>query len=906
MIDLTQTTLKEWALKEGLDADIQSMTQAEKAMLRLNYVMAQTGIVQGDFADTAETWANQVKMLKQNFQELGAVLGGIFINAFGPAIRAMNNFMAKVISFAKTVADALGAIFGWTVEITAGGGSAIADDLIDAADAAEDLADGTGSAAGNAAKTAKALTVLPFDELNQMNDSTSSGGSGGGGGGGGGGAGSAAAAGGLNVQLKRVETTFDKITSQLDTLDRLGTYVQFTLLNAMRGINWDSIYTGAANFGTGLADFLNALISPSLFKEFGKTVAGAMNTAIYAALAFGSELEWAKIGTAIGEGITAWADTFDFASAGQTWYTFHQGILDLILNALGSVKWDLVATGIADFLKEINFVKLLQTIVQIVTTLLDGILQALPTLIQEAPLETALVAIFAGFKFANLGGTIATLLFGAVKTALFGSGAAGGAAGAAGGTAAGGAAGGLAAGGIIGAIKNNFWPKDGATGGWLFSNKSSILEVAGDIAYTAAPLAVGGVVALIQNKIAEAFGIEDFVKGVATRDYTSDIEERENMRNYGKPEGYDPLISAEALEDELSAQRMQNALNQAEDYYENTFLFTKKGGPLEKLSNFFSGLGDAAIGIWDLPIANSQGVYGSGGGSTGGPIKHQIGVGLELSSGSAWANALKPAGDNLVTVLANSINGSSWKVTDSIKGITTSINNGLASGSSKATTTANNLMTSVANALNRNMSSTGASVAATYSSGLNSKVGEALNAGANLRNHVANGANTSLYSIGQTISTTFKNGLQSIYIPTPHVTMQASSSQNIIQKIASGITSAFSVAKSMINWYATGGLATGASVVGIGERGDEAILPLTNQRTMSRIASAITNAGGTSTASEIERAVERGVMSALMRNPMSVPDIYVTSVLKTDNETLARSVQKGQARLNYRNSATAH
>ena len=52
-LDLTQTTLKEYALKNGLDANISSMTQAQKTMLRYQYVMANTAIAQGDFARTS-------------------------------------------------------------------------------------------------------------------------------------------------------------------------------------------------------------------------------------------------------------------------------------------------------------------------------------------------------------------------------------------------------------------------------------------------------------------------------------------------------------------------------------------------------------------------------------------------------------------------------------------------------------------------------------------------------------------------------------------------------------------------------------------------------------------------------------------------------------------------------------
>lgn len=52
-LDLTQATLQEWALKQGLDADIQSMSQAEKTMLRYQYVLSQSAAAQGDFARTS-------------------------------------------------------------------------------------------------------------------------------------------------------------------------------------------------------------------------------------------------------------------------------------------------------------------------------------------------------------------------------------------------------------------------------------------------------------------------------------------------------------------------------------------------------------------------------------------------------------------------------------------------------------------------------------------------------------------------------------------------------------------------------------------------------------------------------------------------------------------------------------
>ena len=46
-LDLSFATVEAWALAQGLDADMQSMTQAEKTMLRYQYVLANTGAATG-------------------------------------------------------------------------------------------------------------------------------------------------------------------------------------------------------------------------------------------------------------------------------------------------------------------------------------------------------------------------------------------------------------------------------------------------------------------------------------------------------------------------------------------------------------------------------------------------------------------------------------------------------------------------------------------------------------------------------------------------------------------------------------------------------------------------------------------------------------------------------------------
>lgn len=346
-LDLTQATLKEWAMKNGMDADIKSMTQAEKAMLRYQYVLANTTAAQGDFARTADTWANQVRILKQNFQQLGGIIGGALINAFKPFLRTLNFVMQKVISFATTVTNALGAIFGWKFEVSGGG---VADDWSDAASSADDLADSTGKAADNTKKMKNNLHAL--DELNINNgddNGTGSGGSGSGAGGAGG------ASGGKLVQTDTIWKDFE---SNIKDLYQLGEYIRDALIGAMESIDWDSVYEKARNFGTGLAQFLNGLFAGSngitLFGEVGKTIASALNTVVYAALAFGQEFDFEQFGYNIADGINNFFATFDFAALAETLNTWANGIWDVLITAIANIDWMTAYNKIVEFLENID------------------------------------------------------------------------------------------------------------------------------------------------------------------------------------------------------------------------------------------------------------------------------------------------------------------------------------------------------------------------------------------------------------------------------------------------------------------------------------------------------------------------------------------------------------------------
>lgn len=370
-IDLTQATLKEWALKQGLDANVSSMTQAEKAMLRYQYVLAHTTNITGDFARTADTWHNQITMLKENFKALGAVVGGGLINAFKPFIKVLNAVLQKVISFAEMVTNALGSIFGWKYEASKGAGiSGLADDIGSASDGMDDLSDAAGSAGKNTGGTAKNAkkakkeiqqATRAFDELKviskQSKDNTSGSGSGGSGGSGGG-SGSGGSGGGDTGKLVQTDTIFKKFKSNIKDLEGLGKAISGALINAMRGIEWDEVYAKASGFGSGLAKFLNGLFEgqkgTTLFGETGKLIANSLNTVLHGLDSFGTTFNWKQFGNSIADGINKFFQNFDFALLAKTLNSWAQGAFDTVTTALSKISWKDVWNGAKEFLSNLD------------------------------------------------------------------------------------------------------------------------------------------------------------------------------------------------------------------------------------------------------------------------------------------------------------------------------------------------------------------------------------------------------------------------------------------------------------------------------------------------------------------------------------------------------------------------
>ncbi len=199
----TEVNLQEYAAAHGINKKISAMSQAEKVQLRYNYVMEQTGLAAGDFERTSGNWANQVRILKEQFKELLGVLGTGLITVLNPVVKFLNVVLTQLIAIAKQIGAILSKLFGITVPVADSG--KFAQDMADAAGGADDLADGI-EAAGKAAKGA----LAPFDKLNVLSKNED------------GGKGGAGAGGSFEMpDLEMDETQVEEVNAMSSAIDSL-------------------------------------------------------------------------------------------------------------------------------------------------------------------------------------------------------------------------------------------------------------------------------------------------------------------------------------------------------------------------------------------------------------------------------------------------------------------------------------------------------------------------------------------------------------------------------------------------------------------------------------------------------------------------------------------------------------
>ena len=333
-LDLTQATLKEWALANGLDADIDKMSQAQKTMLRYQYVMSRTAGAMGDFTKTADTWANAMRTVKQLLQEVARTIGEALINALRPALLQFRNFLFNFLELTQSALNALGKLLGWKQINFAS--ATLVDDTEDYADALDD-------AAGAAKKLKGQLRGI--DELNNLTTNDKSGGSG---------SGLSGLAATIDDLINNANEDPIPYESAIKSWYEFGQKISYAIRDGLAKIDWTEIRRKVSEFGTNLASWLNGLIQPDTFHQIGRTIANGINTAIDFAFSFGKEFNWEGLGESIGNGINGFFEEFENGKLVETFNLLVEGIKKTFKKAFETIKWGEVFESLWEFIRDID------------------------------------------------------------------------------------------------------------------------------------------------------------------------------------------------------------------------------------------------------------------------------------------------------------------------------------------------------------------------------------------------------------------------------------------------------------------------------------------------------------------------------------------------------------------------
>jgi len=382
-IVLTDANLQQYALTNGLAQNYRTLDSASKAYIRYMYIMEQTGAVegkgiqiQGDFARTHLSFANSLRILEQEWNNLEIAMGGFIKTVATPIIQGLTAIVRAFVRAFQVMYNTLHSMFGFTIDWgdkfnkdfsktsdSIGGASSNASDLGNnlnkAGGGASNLGSKLGKAGGSASKATKKVKQLNkslqgFDKLNNLT-TTETGGSKGGGGGAGGGLGGVGGIDIPDIPLNMKLSGKKKKLPKFEDMFHYGRWLSNGITDTLNKIPWGKIQKKAKSFAFNFAQLLNGLTNPKMFKAFGHTLAQGLNTAIGMAETFLNTYDFKELGKSLGKGINQFFKEFDFEQFGRTVAKWAEDMCDFIQTTIATIDWGLVFKKVGEFFQGLGW-----------------------------------------------------------------------------------------------------------------------------------------------------------------------------------------------------------------------------------------------------------------------------------------------------------------------------------------------------------------------------------------------------------------------------------------------------------------------------------------------------------------------------------------------------------------------
>lgn len=256
-LDITQQSLQPIADSLGIERSVKNMSQAEKMVLRYIAVLKQAQIAQGDFANTMESPANQLRIFNAQVVAFKRNMGNLWQGLLGGVLPYVNAIMMVINELLKMIAKLFGfKVSDQKVNLSANIG-------------ADDLASDLGTASGKAKELKNQL--MGFDEINNITLPSSSGGGSGG-----------ISGGGIDQRLLDAMKEYDNLMGKVknkatDIRDKIMKWLGFTKkINPLTGeISWE--YTGMSKQAKTILGILKTICALYIGAKILKLI-GWLNT----------------------------------------------------------------------------------------------------------------------------------------------------------------------------------------------------------------------------------------------------------------------------------------------------------------------------------------------------------------------------------------------------------------------------------------------------------------------------------------------------------------------------------------------------------------------------------------------------------------------------------------------------
>lgn len=732
----------------------------------------------------------------------------------------------------------------------------------------------------------------------------------------------------------------------------------------MRG--WD-IFSGFVEnlpygeIGTAVAEGLNGIFEKISFGEIAHTLATGLNGAFDTLASFTKDFEWNDLVNNITNGITTFMQEFNWRENGQKLEEFINKLLTSLIKIARGVDWEAFGHNVGVFISQIDWAKHLGQLITVIGDVLGGIWEGLGstsagTFIQAMavfavgnklmPLVDTITKFFTGDTvFGNLSkavqGMLNPAITEAVSTTIPALGTSLGSLVATGGGIA------LAVGGAVLLTKKlaglfeTMQGGNGMTtqyGGYLHDYATQLTNVANltneqsealwqliekdeelgkthDEMYAdmVEKLKEYGVSSDQARTALEQYGAQAGVSAEFVEGMTNQISALGEGVSEAASKFDTSKISVDNLKDTLYALSLSSA--EFGGNYTTAWNMISEvpySNTTDALNAVYTSLKNAGVPLDELNSKLSKDFPNATIATKSAADKNIVGAQQTISSSVGKASKDTQSATNTMAKSATDDFSEIQKQADTyMKGMESTTTSSWGNSSREATLKAREMKNAVSTELGnmdksvtshfesqyniayRKWESLGRAISSYISRNMNSEIGSSLDGISNTIKNKFGG----LYNVGRNAMQELSNGMRSVHISTPHMYMNMNAS-------TSGNRYSYSW-DSGVNWYAKGGLFKNASVIGVGEAGQEAVLPLENRKAMKSIADSIMSGYDGNmglTKDEIMEAVERGVVTALMNNGGfggSSPE-YIMNSIKVNERELARIVTKAQNNTDYR------